>query len=92
MDFDLECTAKAADGTVEAPPRIFPVQMKDDNEATMTERGAPTPANEETHTDVNAYLWRVDGVDNTFDRFRGTLTTTPKSFTWQCSKVGGQKF
>ena len=92
LDFDLECSARTADGMAEAPARAFHVQMTADNEATMMEKGAPTPASEETHTYVNAYLWRADGVDNYFDRIKGTLTTKPRTFTWQCVKVGGQKF
>ena len=92
LDFDLECTARTAEGAVEAPPRSFHVQITADNQATMMEKGIPPPASEETHTYVNAYLWRADGVDNYFDRIKGTLTTKPKSFTWQCQKAGGQKF
>ena len=92
VDFDLVCTAKATDGTELAPTRTFHVQMDADNDATMMEKGTPTPTNEGTHTYVNAYLWEVDGVKNYFDRFKGTLTTEPKTFTWICSKVGGQKF
>lgn len=91
-DFDLECTAKAPDGTVEAPARTFRVHMTEDNEATMMEKGVSVPLNEETHTYVNAYLWKVDGVNNYFDRFKGTLTTKPATHTWQCVKVGGQRF
>ena len=92
LDFDLVCTAKAADGRLEAPDRTFHVQVTDDNDATMQEKGAATPASEETHTYANAYLWKAGGVDNFFDRFKGTLTTKPRSFTWTCTKVGGQKF
>ena len=55
-------------------------------------KGCASPANEQTHTYVNAYPWRADGIDNYFDRLKGTLTTKPKTFTWQCLKVGGQKF
>ena len=92
VDFDLVCTAKADDGTIEAPQRTFHVQISDDDQVAMMERGVPTPSKEETHTYVNAYLWRADGVDHHFDRFTGKLTTKPKSFTWHCTKVGGQKF
>lgn len=92
LDFDLECVAKTADGVVQAPPRSFHVQITADNQVTMMEKGTPPPASEETHTYVNAYLWRADGVDHYFDRIKGTLTTKPKTFTWQCQKVGGQKF
>ena len=92
LDFDLECTAKTHEGTVEAPPRSFHVQITADNQATIMEKGTPPPTNEETHTYVNAYLWRADGVDNYFDRIKGTLSTKPETFTWQCVKAGGQKF
>ncbi len=92
VDFDLVCAAKAADGAELAPVRTFHVQMTEDNDATMMEKGVSTPINEGTHTYVNAYLWEADGVKNYFDRFKGTLTTEPKTFTWTCSKVGGQKF
>ena len=92
LDFDLECTFKMAEGAIEAPPRSFHVQITADNQAAMMEKGTPPPASEETHTYVNAYLWRADGVDNYFDRLKGTLTTKPKTFTWQCLKVGGKRF
>ena len=92
IDFDLLCTVKSAGGTQLAPDRTFHVEFTPDNDATMMEKGIPLPANEGTHTYVNAYLWEVDGVKNYFDRFKGTLTTEPKTFTWMCSKVGGQKF
>jgi hypothetical protein len=71
LDFDLVCTAKTADGMVEAPSRTFHVQMTDENDATMMEKGVPTPAQEETHTYVNAYLWKADGVDNFLTGSRG---------------------
>jgi hypothetical protein len=92
LDFDLECTSKTAEGAMEAIPRSFHVQITADNQATMIEKGAPPPTSEETHTYINAYLWRADGVDNYFDRLKGTLTTKPKTHTWQCLKVGGQRF
>jgi hypothetical protein len=92
LDFDLECTAKTAEGAVEAPPRSFHIQITAEGQATVIDKNAPPPANEETHTYVNAYLWRADGVDNFFDRIKGTLTTKPRTFTWHCQKVGGQKF
>jgi len=72
LAFVLACTAKTADGAVEAPPRTFHVQITDDNQATMMERGTQPPANAETHTYVNAYLWRAEGVDNYSDRINGT--------------------
>ncbi len=92
LDFDLKCTAKPVEGAVDARTRTFHVQITADNQATIKEEGAPPPTSEETRTYVNAYLWRADGVDSYFDRIEGTLTTKPKTLTWQCQKAGGQKF